>query len=96
MDTIEIFTQNRCEFVNITRLVESSLKKSAIRSGIGVIFCPHTTAGLTINECGTPMLFMTPYIGLRNRSQKISLSSYMGRVTATVTLKPGCLETRLM
>ena len=38
MDTIEIFTQNRCEFVNITRLVESSLKKSAIRSGIGVIF----------------------------------------------------------
>jgi secondary thiamine-phosphate synthase enzyme len=54
MDTIEIFTQNRCEFVNITRLVESSLKKSAIRSGIGVIFCPHTTAGLTINECWDP------------------------------------------
>ena len=35
------------------------------------------------------MLFMTHYIGLRNRSQKISLSSYTGRVTATVILKQG-------
>ncbi len=54
MDTIEIFTQNRSEFVNITRLVESSLAESKIKSGIGVIFCPHTTAGLTINECWDP------------------------------------------
>lgn len=54
MDTIEIKTQRRCEFANITPLIESSLKKSNIKSGIGVIFCPHTTAGLTINECWDP------------------------------------------
>jgi secondary thiamine-phosphate synthase enzyme len=35
-------------------MIETSLGESKIKSGIGVIFCPHTTAGLTINECWDP------------------------------------------
>jgi len=54
MDTIEISTKSRCEFVNITRMVETNLGESKIKSVIGVIFCPHITAGLTINECWDP------------------------------------------
>lgn len=42
------------EFVNITDRVREALTKSVIAEGICVVFCPHTTAGLTINENADP------------------------------------------
>lgn len=54
MDTIQISTHRRCDFINITDQIASSLVKSKLQTGIGVIFCPHTTAGLTINESWDP------------------------------------------
>ena len=42
------------EFIDITYLVEQTLKESAFRDGVVVIFCPHTTAGITINENADP------------------------------------------
>jgi secondary thiamine-phosphate synthase enzyme len=41
-------------FINITRTVEESLAKSGVKDGICVVFCPHTTAGITINENADP------------------------------------------
>lgn len=35
---------------NITPYVEEAIKLSGIKNGICVVFCPHTTAGITINE----------------------------------------------
>lgn len=40
--------------VKITGYVREDIKKSGIRSGIAVIYCPHTTAGITINENADP------------------------------------------
>lgn len=40
--------------VKITKYVREDLKKSGVTSGIAVIFCPHTTAGITINENADP------------------------------------------
>ena len=40
--------------VRITNYVKEDLKKSGIRSGIAVVYCPHTTAGITINENADP------------------------------------------
>lgn len=54
MDTFYVETQQRCQFVNITEAVRQSLSRSGLRQGIGVVYCPHTTAGLTINEAYDP------------------------------------------
>ena len=40
--------------VNITTIIEEDLKKSGIKDGIVIVFCPHTTAGITINENSDP------------------------------------------
>jgi secondary thiamine-phosphate synthase enzyme len=45
-----ISTKNRCEFVDITGQVASSVGKSGITEGDVIVYCPHTTAGITINE----------------------------------------------
>lgn len=41
-------------FHNITQEVRDALKESKIESGICTIYCPHTTAGITINEAADP------------------------------------------
>jgi len=54
MQSIEIRTKRRREFIDITKEVENIIKKEKIEKGICVVFCPHTTAGLTINENADP------------------------------------------
>lgn len=41
-------------FYNITALVREAVAKSGVADGIAVVFCPHTTAGITINENADP------------------------------------------
>jgi secondary thiamine-phosphate synthase enzyme len=54
MERFAVKTARRVEFVNITDHVRSALKTSGVTAGICVVFCPHTTAGLTINENADP------------------------------------------
>ena len=42
------------DFYNITGQVRGAVADSGIISGIAVIYCPHTTAGITINENADP------------------------------------------
>ena len=42
------------ELVDITALVDNQIKKSEIINGSILLFNPHTTAGLTINEGADP------------------------------------------
>lgn len=37
-------------FYNITSYVKEAVLKSNIQSGLCVVYCPHTTAAITINE----------------------------------------------
>jgi secondary thiamine-phosphate synthase enzyme len=37
-------------FYDITRQVREAIDKSGVTNGIAVVYCPHTTAGMTINE----------------------------------------------
>lgn len=39
---------------NITSYVRQALNESGISEGIAVVFCPHTTAAITINENSDP------------------------------------------
>lgn len=47
-------TKKAQEFVDITDLVEEAVIKSGVRDGIAIVFVPHTTAGVTINENADP------------------------------------------
>lgn len=49
MYKIEIKTDKKA-FYNITDYVRDAVEKSGVKNGICVVFCPHTTAGITINE----------------------------------------------
>ena len=54
MEKIAVKTAKRIELIDITDKVQSLVSKSKIKDGICFIFCPHTTAGLTINENTDP------------------------------------------
>lgn len=51
-------------FTNLTGLVKKSLEKSGVAEGICVVFCPHTTAGVTINENANPDVVHDLLLGL--------------------------------
>ncbi|NLZ48943.1 MAG: YjbQ family protein [Clostridiales bacterium] len=42
------------EFIDITNIVREAVAKSGVMDGIVVVFVPHTTAGITINENTDP------------------------------------------
>lgn len=44
----------REEFRNITPQVQETVRASGVREGLCVVYCPHTTAGMTINENADP------------------------------------------
>lgn len=54
MDTFSVSTRSRCEFVDITTEVKRIVKKSGVKHGICIVYVPHTTAGITINENADP------------------------------------------
>ncbi len=54
MERINIRTTKRIELIDVTDEVHNIVTKSKVKDGICFIFCPHTTAGLTINENADP------------------------------------------
>ena len=54
MKTILVDTRRRSEFVDITSEVAAAIGELAVKDGIVVVFVPHTTAGVTINENADP------------------------------------------
>ena len=47
-------TGRRIDFVNIDNYVREAVAESGIKEGICIVFVPHTTAGVTINENADP------------------------------------------
>jgi len=54
----------REDFYNITPKVCEAIVKSGVQDGIAVIYCPHTTAGITINENADPDVVRDLLLGL--------------------------------
>lgn len=50
----EIKTTTRVQLVDITPHIKSILKSEEVSSGIVLIYVPHTTCGITINENADP------------------------------------------
>lgn len=49
-----IKTTKAQEFVDITSIVKDAIRKKGTKNGVAVVFVPHTTAGVTINENADP------------------------------------------
>lgn len=54
MDTFQIRSQQREELVRLTGALQELVTQRGWRDGALVVFCPHTTAGLTVNEDADP------------------------------------------
>lgn len=51
---LTVETRSRTEMVDITAAVERQVRASGVRAGLCLVFVPHTTAGVTINESADP------------------------------------------
>jgi secondary thiamine-phosphate synthase enzyme len=51
---LRVSTRSRSEMIDITGQVESAIRETGVRNGDVIVFCPHTTAAITINENADP------------------------------------------
>lgn len=54
MISLDINTRRRSEMIEITASVREAVERAGIKSGLCLVFVPHTTAGVTINENADP------------------------------------------
>ena len=47
-------TTERNNWTDVTARVRDTLRESGVKNGLCVVYCPHTTAGITINENADP------------------------------------------
>lgn len=52
--SIDIKTQTTVEFQDITSRLNKIIADNGVKSGICLVFVPHTTAGITVNEHADP------------------------------------------
>ena len=52
--TLDVETGSRVELVDITDKVRAEVRKSNVKEGMCILFVPHTTAGVAINENADP------------------------------------------
>jgi secondary thiamine-phosphate synthase enzyme len=65
MKKFDVQTGSKEVFVDITRQVEEEVRKSNLKSGICVVYVPHTTAAVTINENADPTVRQDLLMSLR-------------------------------
>ena len=51
---ISIVTEKQSQLLEITGKIQSLIEKSTVKDGIALLFVPHTTAAVTINENADP------------------------------------------
>ena len=54
MISLQINTKSREAMIDITPLLEDALQAQGVSSGLLLVYAPHTTTGLTINEGADP------------------------------------------
>lgn len=63
--SVVVKTTKTMELVDITKLLSTELRNSAIGQGVCLLFNPHTTAGLSINEGADPAVRVDIIDGFR-------------------------------
>ena len=52
--TLTVKTKSKTEFIDITSEVRQSVRSAGISDGLCLLYVPHTTAAITINESADP------------------------------------------
>ena len=50
METLQVSTESKQAFHDITDRIQRIVGDAGVEDGICFVFCPHTTAGVTLNE----------------------------------------------
>ncbi len=51
---VQVKSKTQTEFIDITPDIQNTVKASGIGNGFCMLYVPHTTAGITINESADP------------------------------------------
>jgi secondary thiamine-phosphate synthase enzyme len=90
-------THSRVEFYDITYQIKDIVKKSGVKEGIALVYVPHTTAGVTINENGDPDVRSDLKDALGDIVPDIGFRHYEGNSDShTKTLLTGSSETLII
>ncbi len=50
----EVLTSSRSQMIDITERVQRKVRGTGVTDGICIVYVPHTTAGITVNESADP------------------------------------------
>ncbi len=75
---------------NITASVQEAVAKSKVQNGMCIVFCPHTTAAITINENADPDVITDILLGL-NKAFPDSKEFRHGEGNSAAHLKSSCI-----
>lgn len=97
-------TTKEQEFIDITHLVNDEVRKNGVQDGLAIVFVPHTTAGVTINENADPDVVTdiisglnkafpvkNGYLHMEGNSHAHIKASFMG-ASETVVIENGRLK----
>ena len=70
MTRFTVRTKSRTELVEITADVRAAVKASGVKAGLCVVYCPHTTAAVTIQENADPDVVHDLLLWLNERVPK--------------------------
>jgi secondary thiamine-phosphate synthase enzyme len=96
-ETFDVRTTTRIETIDITSLVRAAIRRSGVDNGLACVFCPHTTAAITIQENSDPrvktdllaqLARLVPHDGESNNSDAHIKSSMVG-VSLTLIVEHG-------
>ncbi|AQS57713.1 secondary thiamine-phosphate synthase enzyme YjbQ [Desulforamulus ferrireducens] len=51
---LQLQSSSRDQMIDITHEVRTVIEQEKVRNGVVTVYCPHTTAGITINENADP------------------------------------------
>jgi secondary thiamine-phosphate synthase enzyme len=66
MTVFDVKTHAKDELIDITSSVKNIITNSQVENGVCIIYVPHTTAGVTINENADPSVKSDILMALRN------------------------------
>ncbi len=63
---IEVRTGARCQMVDVTGQVRTAARAAGVEAGVLHVYCPHTTAGVTVQENADPDVARDLLLALEN------------------------------
>jgi secondary thiamine-phosphate synthase enzyme len=63
---IEVRSSSRCQLLDVTDRVRAAAREAGLAEGAVLVYCPHTTAGVTVQENADPDVQRDLLLALEN------------------------------